>query len=190
MNQLDGLYTRETVLKKQQTKKRTAQTAGIDKRLYTLDVFIISGPLTERFVKENRVVSRAIQIRGSQTLEELHRAIFNAFDREDEHMYEFQVGGKGPMDRKARRYTLHVSDDDLGSEGRPAGDVHKTTIGSLGLKVDDAFGYWFDFGDDWRHQINVVAIEESPGRGQFPKVVKRVGESPPQYVDWDEEEDE
>lgn len=174
---------------KQWTKKRTAKAAGVDKRLYTLDVFIISGPLTKSFVKKNKVVSRTILIRGDQTLQELHRAIFNAFDREDEHMYEFQVGGKGPMDRKARRYTLHVSDDDIESEGGPAGDVHKTTIGSLDLKVDDAFGYWFDFGDDWRHQINVVAIEETAGRGKFPKVVKRVGESPPQYVDWDKEDE-
>jgi hypothetical protein len=174
---------------KQWTKKQTAKTAGIDKRLYTLDVFIISGPLTESFVKKNKVVFRTIQIRGDQALQELHRAIFNAFNREDEHMYEFQVGGKGPMDRKARRYTLHMSDSDTKSEGGPAGDVHKTTIGSLDLKVDDAFGYWFDFGDDWWHQINVVAIEETAGRGKFPKVIKRVGESPPQYVDWDEEDE-
>jgi Plasmid pRiA4b ORF-3-like protein len=68
--------------------------------------------------------------------------------------------------------------------------VERTIIGSLGLKVDDAFGYWFDFGDDWWHQINVVAIDETAGRGKFPKVIKRVGESPPQYVDWDEEDEE
>ncbi len=49
---------------KQWTKKRTAKDAGIDKRLYTLDVFIISGPLTESFVKKNKVISRTIQIRG------------------------------------------------------------------------------------------------------------------------------
>jgi hypothetical protein len=163
------------------------RTAPDKPRLYTLDVFIISGPLTERFVNKNKVISRTIQIRGDQTLQALHEAIFNAFDREDDHMYEFQVGGNGPMDRKARRCTLLVSDD-IAAEGGPAEDVHKTTIGSLGLKINDAFGYWFDFGDDWWHQINVVAIEETSGRGKFPKVIKRVGQSPPQYVDWDEEE--
>ena len=170
---------------KKQTKNRAIQPPADDNRLYTLDVFILNGPMTERFVKKNRVISRTIQIRGGQTLEVLHNAIFSAFDREDDHMYEFQIGGKGPMDPKARRYTLHVYDDD---KNPPAGDVERTTIGSLGLKVDDAFGYWFDFGDDWWHQINVVAIEETAGRGKFPKVVKRVGESPPQYVDWDEED--
>jgi hypothetical protein len=173
---------------KQQAKKQTARKTG-DKRLYTLDVFIINGPMTRNFVKKNRVISRTIQIRGDQTLEDLHHAIFYAFDREDEHMYEFQVGGKGPMDPKARRYTLHLYDEDTKPEDRPAGDVEHTKVGALGLKVNDAFGYWFDFGDDWWHQINVVAIEEGSGRGKFPKVVKRVGKSPPQYVDWDEEDE-
>jgi hypothetical protein len=171
---------------KKQTKNRAIQLPADDKRLYTLNVFIIFGPMTGSFVKKNRVISRTIQIRGNQTLEVLHNAIFSAFDREEDHMYEFQIGGKGPMDRKARRYTLYVDDDD---ENPPTGDVELATIGSLGLKVNDAFGYWFDFGDDWWHQINVVAIEETAGRGKFPKVVKRVGESPPQYVDWDEEDE-
>lgn len=41
-------------------------------------------------------------------------------------------------------------------------------------------GYWFDLGDDWWHQINVVAIEEKVPRGNFPRGTKRMGESPPQ----------
>ena len=74
-------------------------------RLYTLEVFLISGPITEKFAKKNPVVSRTIQIRGDQTLEDLHHAIFDAFGRWEEHMYEFQFG-KGPMDPKAPRYVL------------------------------------------------------------------------------------
>ena len=48
--------------------------------------------------------------------------------------------------------------------------------------------YWFDFGDDWWHQINVLAIDDKVPKGKYPKVVKRIGKSPPQYVDWDEED--
>jgi hypothetical protein len=160
-----------------------------DDRLFTLDVFLIGGPMTKRFVEKNKVVSRTIQIRGDQTLEDLHYAIFDAFKRFDQHMYEFQIGGKGPMDPKARRYVLSGAfENPMPGTRRAAGDVTHTSIGSLGLKVGDAFGYWFDFGDDWWHQINVVAIEDKPPRGRYPKVTKRVGVSPPQYVDWDEEE--
>ena len=158
-----------------------------DNRLFTLEVCIISGPMTEEFVKKNRVISRTIQIRGAQTLEILHYAMFGAFGREDEHVYEFQVGGKEPMDPKAKKYVLPMAMDDTFAEKKNAGNITRTPIGSLGLKTDDAFGYWFDFGDDWWHQINVVAIEHKVPRGSFPRVTKRMGESPPQYIDWDQE---
>ncbi len=170
-------------------KMRATRTAGSDQKLYTLDVSIMSGPMAESFLKKNKIVSRTIQIRGDQTLAELHRAIFVAFDREEEHMYEFQIGGEGPMDPQARRYVLPAGMNDLTSENKPAGNVKQTAVGSLGLQVNDLFGYWFDFGDDWWHQIDVVAVEEKAVRGKFPKVVKRVGKSPPQYVDWDDEEE-
>ena len=112
-----------------------------DKRLYALEVFILSGPTTEEFVKRNPVICRTIEIRGDQTLQDLHVAIFNAFDREDEHMYEFQFG-KGPFDPKGKRYVLNLPFEIPGvAEPAPAGDVESTAIGSLGLKMSQAFGY-------------------------------------------------
>lgn len=161
-----------------------------DARLYTLEVFITDGPMTEEFAKKNPVISRTIRIRAEQTLERLHKAIFAAFNREDPHMYEFQFGGKGPMDHpKAKRYVLPMAMEDSFGHNPPAGVVTKTSIGSLGLKVDDRFGYWFDFGDDWWHQINVVSIDDKAPRGRYPRVTRCVGESPPQYIECEEEED-
>lgn len=165
----------------------TRKATEVDKRLYILEVFITSGLITEQFAKENPVVARTIQIRGDQVLELLHEAIFLAFDRYDQHMYEFQLGGEGPMDPEARCYGLPGAT--FASEREFAGDVTRTTVGSLGLKDGEAFGYWFDFGDDWWHQINVLSVLDKAPRGKFPKVVARVGESPPQYVDWDAEEE-
>ena len=174
-----------------QRRRRTGTWVLKDDRLFTLDVLIISGPMTKRFVEKNKVICRTIQIRGDQTLKDLHYAIFDAFKRFDQHMYEFQIGGKGPMDPKARRYVLSGAfESPVSKTDKPAGDVTHTSIGSLGLKKDDAFGYWFDFGDDWWHQINVVAIADEAPRGKYPKVTKRVGASPPQYVDWDREDEE
>lgn len=158
-------------------------------RVYELEVCIIGGPVTERFLEDNPVISRTIQIRGDQTLDRLHEIIFDAFDRDDEHMYEFQVGGKGPMDPKARHYVLPMDNDPFGGS-KPAGIVTKTTIDALGLKKDDVFGYWFDFGDDWWHQINVLAIHDGSGKGKYPRVTAKTGDSPPQYIDWDEEDEE
>jgi len=159
-----------------------------DTRLYTLEVFIIDGPITGKFLKKNKELSRTIQIRGDQSLEVLHEEIFKAFDREEEHMYEFQIGGKGPMDPRARHYVLPEATHGLFAEPMPAGKVNRKTIESLGLKVNEAFGYWFDFGNDWWHQINVVAIEDEVPPGKYPRVIKRIGESPPQYIDWEKED--
>lgn len=166
------------------TKKSVKQAASPPQagtaRLYTLDVFLLSGPISEKFAKKYPEISRTIQVRGDQTLEDLHHAIFDAFDRDDEHLYEFQFG-KGPMDPKGPSYGLQ----DTG-EKNFAGLVSETTIDSLGLKVGDRFGYWFDFGDDWMYQINVEEVNDEVPKGKYPKVTKKVGKSPPQYLDEDE----
>lgn len=172
-------------------KQNAKQRAPKDRRLFTLEVTIMGGPMTAGFVKENPVISRTIQIRGDQTLNDLHGAIFEAFDREDAHLYEFQIGGERPMDPEAKRYglpdTLYDSFEDIvNSEG----DATRTAIGSLGLKNEEYFGYWFDFGDDWWHQIRVADIADDAGRGRYPKISERIGESPPQYIDWDDENTE
>jgi len=149
--------------------------------IYTLEVFIINGLMTKAFVKKNPVVSRTIEIRGDQSLEQLHDVIFQAFNREDQHLYEFQIGGKGPNDPKAKRYGLAMYE-----EMEVEGDVRETTIDALHLKKDEAFGYWFDFGDDWWHQVNVLSIENKSSRSKYPRITNRIGQSPPQYVDLDE----
>ena len=151
-------------------------------RLYELDVILLSGPMTKAFTKKNPRVERTIQIRSDQTLEDLHYAIFDAFGRNDQHLFEFQIGGKGPMDRNAKRYVTSLQGDDDYGDDKPAGIVDETPIGSLGLKLDENFAYWFDFGDDWWHQINVLAIHDEVPKGKYPKVTRKVGACPPQYM--------
>lgn len=169
-------------------KRKTTAKPRPRAKVFTLEVAILSGPVAESFARKNPVVSRTIAIRGNHTLADLHCTIFDAFDREDEHLYEFQIGGKRPMDPKARRYGPPVATIDLFGETEGAKDAERTTLTSLGLKIGDVFAYWFDFGDDWWHHIKVLAIAEGAPSGKLPRVTRRVGESPPQYLDWDEEE--
>lgn len=155
--------------------------------IYTLDVFIIGGPMTKLHSKKNPVILRTIQMQSNQSLSKLHDAIFKAFGRFDHHMYEFQFG-KGPHDPNGARYTIPAGMTDFMGSADGAGDATRAPLGSLGLKVGRTFGYWFDFGDDWWHQINVVAIDEDAGSGKYPRVIKKVGKSPPQYIDLDDED--
>ena len=166
--------------KSSQESPATQEQGGV--RLYTLDVFLPRRSVGKSFAKKKSGVSRLIQIRGDQTLEDLHLAIFSAFDRWDEHLYEFQFG-TGPRDFQGPIYGLE--DTGVGTSG---GLASETTIDSLRLAVGRSFGYLFDFGDDWQHQINVEAIEEAVPQGQYPKVIQRVGKSPPQYMDEGEDE--
>ncbi|MDJ0703246.1 MAG: plasmid pRiA4b ORF-3 family protein [Leptolyngbyaceae cyanobacterium MO_188.B28] len=168
-----------------QKKEQNGDVAASPDALYGLEVFLIDGPVSEEFIAENPQVSRTIEIKGDNTLKDLHKILFKAFDREEEHMYEFQVGGSRPNDPKARRYGLKQPFPDPFSAGKPVGDVASTPISSLGLSVGDVFGYWFDFGDDWWHQIDVMSITEKSGKGKYPKITGRVGASPPQYGDFE-----
>ncbi len=154
--------------------------------LYALKVSIANGPMSKTFIAKNPAVFRVIQVRGKHTLGQLHRAIFRAFDREDEHLYEFQLS-KIPQDPEAARYVLPIEmEGDLMGTPPPAGDVSRTKIGSLNLKEGDHFFYWFDFGDDWWHEIRVIEIGKAAPGEKYPKIVERVGESPAQYIGWDE----
>ena len=49
--------------------------------------------------------------------------------------------------------------------------MDETTIGSLSLKLEESFGYWFDFGDDWWHQVSVLAIHDEVPKGKYPTVI-------------------
>lgn len=165
-----------TIKEKDRTRVRNA--------LYTLDAFIISGPVSEEFVENNPVIGRTVEIRGDQTLEDLHDILFKAFDREDEHLYEFQLKGNGPMDPENEKYISALAGEGF-DEPKPDGVCEEMKIGALELEEGEAFAYWFDFGDDWWHKINVVSIiEPVPApKGKYPKIIKRKGDSPPQYPD-------
>jgi Plasmid pRiA4b ORF-3-like protein/LexA DNA binding domain len=150
--------------------------AATPANLYVLSVFLQSGPTSKKFA--NKEISRVIEIRGDQTLEQFHHAIFQAYDRWDEHLYEFQLG-KRPFDPDGPNFG--VADGPPGK--KKPGDARTTKLDDLGLKPDRVFGYWFDFGDDWFHQVEVERIEQAIPTVTYPRVIKRVGKSPPQYLE-------
>jgi len=140
-----------------------------------VSVFLTAGPVSKKF--SNKVISRTIEIRGDQTLEQLHYAIFEAFDRFDAHLYEFQLG-KRPFDPNGPNYGI----PDAHERKKGSGDARATTLDALNLKLDRVFGYLFDFGDEWFHQVQVERIEQAIPTVTYPRVIKRVCGSPPQYA--------
>jgi hypothetical protein len=152
-----------------------AKPASPPVNLYVFDVYLLGGPLSDKFA--GKEISRMIEIRGDQTLHDLHVAIFNAYDRSDDHLYEFQLGRR-PHDPDGPTFGIPPSGK---CRKKKPGDARAITLDELDLQPHRVFVYWFDFGDDWYHQVQLERIETAIPTVTYPRVIRRKGKSPPQY---------
>ncbi len=147
---------------------------------YTLRVYLVSGPYGEESVGQE--IFRTLRVRGDQTLEELHDAIFRSYEREQDRYYEFCLG-MDPDDPDGVRFTCGEAVSKYGVDGpvKPGENVGLAplvTIESLGLEDDQFFGYWFDLIEEWIHLIHVIAIEPADVSEHYPLLVEKEGELP------------
>lgn len=154
-------------------------------RLYILKVAL----------SHSKRIWRRIEITGNQSLDQLHEAIFSAFDRYDPHMYSFYLTKPGSKARdrfaNAPEYTHpYAVEEDSDWGHKKLHDASITNISNLNLRVKDTFEYLFDFGDEWLHEITVERVLDIFPKGDYPKIKERKGESPPQYPEYDDEEEE
>lgn len=112
-----------------------------------------------------------------QTLDDLHLAIQRAANFDDDHMYAFFLSGRA-WDKETEyghghaRYSSRIS------------------LGELRLRLKQHFLYLFDFGDEHRFDVQLVATSLEPPPHRYPHIVERHGKMPPQYPHWDEEGEE
>jgi len=136
---------------------------------------------------------RRIALLEKQTLDDLHLAIFGAFDRFDEHLYSFFFPFPGaklePWPRAATEYSCAFNCEDPGPfREEPLLNAEETTLDSLDLSKGQKFLYLFDFGDEWWHEITYEDRAPRTPRMKYPRVMESRGESPPQYVYDDDDE--
>lgn len=142
-------------------------------------------------LKGTKRIFRAIALRGDQTLEDLHEAIFAAFNRYDEHLYSFYFP-KAPTGRATagpipREYTAPQLFEGLDPFERVRRfDAAQARLDDLRLRTGEEFEYLFDFGDCWWHVGTVVAMNPSVPRAKYPQIRESRGASPPQYEALDE----
>ncbi len=153
----------------------TPAAAGLP-RVYTLRVYLTRGPYGEEAV--GREIYRTLQIRGDQSLEDLHYAIFCSFDRLEEQCYEYCFG-KNPSVRSGPRYAGWPSLDDLGRLGsQKIRSARQCSIDSLGLGESQVFSYWFGTIGEWVHLVQVLAIEPAKPHEEYPLLLEKVGAAP------------
>ena len=65
--------------------------------------------------------------------------------------------------------------------------VDEAEIGALELYKKQNFLYLFDYGDQWRFNVEVFNIEEINMRLLNPEIIESKGEPPEQYPEFDDE---
>jgi hypothetical protein len=142
-------------------------------------------------LKGSRRISRTIALRGDQTLDDLHEAIFAAFDRFDPHLYSFYFP-KAPSRRvtsgpNPKEYTApQMFDDPDPFDDDVRFDAAETRLDALRLKPGQKFEYLFDFGDSWWHEGTVESVNPCVPRVRYPQLREKRGASPAQYEEIDE----
>ena len=143
----------------------------------------------------DKKIWRRISLLGNQTLDDLHEAIFEAFDRYDDHLYSFCISPPGTRGRRVMVDGIEYTHPEALGGPDPWGDederkdASRTRVDSLGLIVGQELGYLFDFGDNWEHVITVEQAGGQPDGKPYPRIIEKNGDSPPQYPD-DEDDDD
>jgi hypothetical protein len=95
-------------------------------------------------------VWRRLQVPGTANLGWLHAVLQIAMGWTNSHLHHF-LTGEG-------RYSDPQHGDDMGFGEEPDRDETKATIMQIAPERASKFGYEYDFGDSWEHQIVVEKI--------------------------------
>ena len=114
-------------------------------------------------------VRRRVQVPGDVTLAVLHEVVQSAMRWTNSHLHEFEIAG--------RRYGIPDPDwDDQNVTDEAKGKLFRLV--GKGAR----FGYLYDFGDDWIHQLTVEKITAPEPGVRYPRCVYGQGACPPEDV--------
>ncbi len=109
---------------------------------------------------------RTIEIAGAATLEELHFAIQVAMGWMNSHLHQFLIGD--------RSYGMADLD---GAAELDIEDERRFRLQDL-AKAGDVFGYEYDFGDSWEHDVTVAKVVV--GKATQPRCTAGARACPPE----------
>lgn len=116
---------------------------------------------------------RRIAISAYDTLDDLALAIIDAFDFDRDHLYQFEF-----RDRDGRMLQVGCTDED---EVR----TDEMQIGYLPLSEGQYMPFLYDFGADWRFNVQLECVNPLEEENPQPKVVAKKGKAPEEYPEWD-----
>jgi hypothetical protein len=119
---------------------------------------------------------RRIAIPADNSLEELARAIIDAFDFGGGHLYDFRFRERDGSEVRA----YHPWCDDA--------EVHASDylIGCLPLSEGQSMEFLYDYGTNWQFDVKLEKVGPPDRRLKGPRVVESRGEAPSEYGAGDE----
>lgn len=124
---------------------------------------------------------RQIAIPSRFELDFLADIILDAFDFDNDHLYEF-------ICHQRTGATLNINHPYV--ERKPFTD--EFTVGELPLQKGGKMTFLFDFGDNWEFDLILEEIQAPDPKLKEPKILKSDGKAPEQYYyeeEWDSDSD-
>jgi hypothetical protein len=112
---------------------------------------------------------RRLEIPADYSFEHLHQALNTAMGWLDLHLHEFKVAGK--------RYGDGV---DMSAEADATLPEAELIIGDVAQAGERRIAYWYDFGDDWWHTVEIEACGPAQEGVFYPRCTDGAGACPPE----------
>ena len=114
-------------------------------------------------------VTRSFKVSPNTTMYELHHIIQIVMGWTNSHIYQFNVGKQVMADTR-------LVDDELG----PVTDVKGVMLTDVFSKVGTLVIYEYDFGDGWKHHLELVDISTHTFDEALPKIIGGEYACPPE----------
>ena len=115
---------------------------------------------------------RRVELPVTNSLKTLHLAIQACMLFENYHLFQFDLGDA--------TYGFHFDDDDAFMVRTR--DAANMRIGKLAERGITSFTYTYDFGDNWRHRIEIEEITSAIPGTDYPRFVDGERRAPPEDV--------
>ncbi len=138
-----------------------------------------------QLLKQNRNVSRTIEIPEAYSLYRLAEAVIGGFGFDFDHAFGFFDSDQptGHIFGARRKYDLFTDMVAEGHDIEPSGglSVKRTMVSEVWQKPGDRMVMLFDYGDDWRFIVTLKSHGVEDKQRKYPVVLEKAGRAPRQY---------
>ena len=110
-------------------------------------------------------------IPAQSDLDDLAECIIHAFDFDGDHLYGFQLVARDGHQLRVEH--PEINDADMHTD--------EVAIGELPLNERQSMQFQYDFGANWRFEVQLEKIEPEATKFSKPTIVESRGEAPAEY---------